>query len=310
MTRRCGLTVDNLLSADVVLADGSFVTASADAHPDLFWALRGGGGNFGVVTSFEFRCHDVGMVTAGPVLYDIADTTDVLRWYREVQPGLPEELNGWFAVLTIPPAPPFPEALWLRKACGIVWCYSGPAERAEQALAPVRGFGSPLLDAVQPMPYPVLQSIFDALYPPGLQWYWRADFFNEIPDAAVAVHRSSARRCPRPLHDASVSDRRCRAPRRHRRDRVRLPRLRLDRGHGRRGSRPGQRRRAQGLGGGVLGGAASHLRRWRLRELHDGRGADRVRASYGPNYDRLARIKASYDPQNFFRVNQNIPPAS
>src|ERR1700745_3741981 len=146
LTRRYGLTVDNLLSADVVLADGSFVTASDDAHPDLFWALRGGGGNFGVVTSFEFRCHDVGMVVAGPVLYDIADTTEVLRWYREVEPGLPEELNGWFALLNIPPVPPFPEALWLRKVCGILWCYSGPAKRADGVLAPVRGFGSPLLD--------------------------------------------------------------------------------------------------------------------------------------------------------------------
>src|SRR5580704_19246877 len=108
LTRRYGLTVDNLLSADVVLADGSFVTVSDDAHPDLFWALRGGGGNFGVVTSFEFRCHDIDMVVAGPVFYDIADTTEVLRWYREVEAGLPEELNGWFALLTIPPVPPFP----------------------------------------------------------------------------------------------------------------------------------------------------------------------------------------------------------
>ena len=122
LARRFGLTVDNLLAADVVLADGSFVTATADSHPDLFWALRGGGGNFGIVTSFLFRCHDVGDVVAGPILYDIADTSDVLRWYREVQPGLPEELSGWFALLTIPPAPPFPEELWLRKACAVVWC--------------------------------------------------------------------------------------------------------------------------------------------------------------------------------------------
>ena len=146
LSRRFGLTVDNLLSADVVLADGTFVTASETSHPDLFWALRGGGGNFGVVTSFTFRCHDIGehAVIGGPVLYDIADTAEVMRWYRDCSVAA-EELNGWFALLTVPPAPPFPEALWGRKACGIVWCYTGPPDRADEVLAPVRTYGSPLL---------------------------------------------------------------------------------------------------------------------------------------------------------------------
>ena len=125
LTRRFGLTLDNLLAADVVLADGTFVTASESANPDLFWGLRGGGGNFGIVTSFTFRCHPVGedgVIIGGPVLYDIADTPAVMRWYRELVPALPEELNGWFGLITIPPAPPFPEELWGRKACAIVWC--------------------------------------------------------------------------------------------------------------------------------------------------------------------------------------------
>jgi len=133
LSRRFGLSVDNLLSADVVLADGTFVTASETSHGDLFWALRGGGGNFGVVTSFTFRCHDIGehgTVIAGPVLYDIADTAEVMRWYRELLPSLPEELSGWIGLLTIPPAPPFPEALWGRKACGIVWCRWRPLTAA------------------------------------------------------------------------------------------------------------------------------------------------------------------------------------
>ena len=182
-----------------MFADGSIVPASANEHPDLFWALRGGGGNFGVVTSFEFRGHDVGTVIASPVLYDVADTADLMRWYREIQPSLPEELNGWCAVLTVPPAAPFPEALWLRKACAIIWCYTGPVERADEVLAPVRAFGSPLLDAIMPMPYPVLQGIFDGLYPPGLQWYWRADFFNEISDQAIAVHQTFAEELPTPF---------------------------------------------------------------------------------------------------------------
>ena len=111
LSRRFGLTVDNLLSADVVLADGTFVTASADSHPDLFWALRGGGGNFGIVTSFTFRCHDIGengTIIGGPVFYDFADTAEVMRWYRELIPSLPEELTGWIALLTVPPGAPVP----------------------------------------------------------------------------------------------------------------------------------------------------------------------------------------------------------
>ena len=191
LSRRFGLTVDSLLSADVVLADGTFVTASEDTHPDLFWALRGGGGNFGIVTSFMFRCHDIGehgTIIGGPVLYDFADTAEVMRWYRELLPSLPEELSGWIGLITIPPALPFPDELWGRKACVIVWCYTGAHDRADAVVEPVRAYGSPLLVGLQPMPYNVLQGAFDGLYPAGLQWSWRTDFFNEISDAAIDVH--------------------------------------------------------------------------------------------------------------------------
>jgi FAD binding domain-containing protein/berberine-like enzyme len=310
LSRRFGLTVDNLLSADVVLADGTFVTASERENPDLFWALRGGGGNFGVVTSFEFRCHDVGTVVAGPVLYDISDTGDLLRWYREVQPSLPEEINGWFALLTIPPAPPFPEELWLRKACGILWCYSGPPERADEALAPLRGFGSPLLDAVMPMPYPMLQGLFDALYPPGLQWYWRADFFNAIPDEAVAIHEQFGQALPTPHSTMHLYP--------------------IDGAVHRVGAEETSfAYRDSGWNGVIVGvdpdpANAAKIKDWAVRywdALHPtsaggayvnfmmDEGSDRVRASYGRNYDRLARVKAGYDPGNFFRINQNIKPA-
>src|SRR5450755_4153291 len=191
LTRRFGLTVDNLLAADVVLADGTFVTASESSHSDLFWALRGGGGNFGIVTSFTFRCHDIGengVVIGGPVLYDLADTPEVMRWYRELVPSLPEQLSGWIALLTIPPVPVFPEALWGRKACGIVWCYTGSHDRADEVLEPVRTYGSPLLVGLQEMPFSALQSAFDAPSPPGLHCYWRADFSNEFSDAAIDVY--------------------------------------------------------------------------------------------------------------------------
>jgi len=197
LSRRFGLTVDNLLAADVVLADGSFVTASQNSHQDLFWALRGGGGNFGVVTSFTFACHDIGdhgTVIAGPVLYDIADTEAVFRWYRELLPALPEELSGWIGMMVIPSVPPFPEDLWGRKSCGIVWCYTGASDKGDDVLASVREFGSPLLVGLQPMPFTVLQTAFDALYPKGLQWHWKADFFTEITDEGIALTSGMARR--------------------------------------------------------------------------------------------------------------------
>ena len=313
LARRFGLTVDNLLGADVVLADGSFVHASESSHPDLFWALRGGGGNFGVVTSFTFRCHDIGehgVVIGGPVLYDLADTPAVLRWYRELLPSLPEEVNGWFGLLTVPPAPPFPEELWGRKACGIVWCYTGPHDKAEEVLAPVRSFGSPLLVGLQEMPYTALQGAFDALYPAGLQWYWRADVFHEISDAAIDIHLKHGEALPTmhsSMHLYPIDG----AASRVAADATAFP------------------HRSGGWSGVIVGvdpapENAEPISRWTRdywEELHPTsaggayvnfmmeEGQDRVRASYQGNYDRLAAVKRRYDPENVFHVNQNIRPA-
>jgi len=315
LSRRFGLSIDNLLSADVVLADGSFVTASQDSHPDLFWALRGGGGNFGVVTSFTFKCHEIGehgTVIAGPVLYDIADTEEVFRWYRELLPALPEELSGWIGVIVIPSGPPFPEELWGRKACGIVWCYTGGHDKADEVLAAVREFGSPLLVGLQPMPYAVLQSAFDALYPKGLQWYWKADFFTEITDEAIAVHRRYGEAIPTPkstAHLYPISGAVTRVPE----------------------DATAFAYRGGGWAGVIVGVDPDHeklprITEWTRRyweELHstsagggyinfmmDDEGTDRIRAAYRGNYDRLTRAKKRYDPTNFFHINQNIPPAS
>jgi hypothetical protein len=314
LSRRFGLTVDNLLSADVVLADGTFVTATERSHSDLFWALRGGGGNFGIVTSFTFRCHEIGehgTIIGGPVLYDIADTAEVMRWYRELVPSLPEELSGWIALLTIPPAPPFPEALWGRKACGIVWCYTGSHERAEAVLEPIKTFGSPLVVGLHEMPFTALQSAFDPLYPAGLQWYWRADFFNEISDAAIAVHEKYGATLPTghsTMHLYPIDGAAARVPE----------------------DATAFAYRDGGWAGIIVGvdpdpANAQLISEWTRAyydELHPTsaggayvnflmeEGQERVKASYKHNYERLAQIKRRYDPENVFHNNQNIKPAN
>ena len=188
LTREYGLTIDNLLSADVVLADGSVVTADETRNADLFWALRGGGGNFGVVTSFEFRAHPVRTVYAGPTFWPLEETEEVMQAYRTFILSAPEYVNGFFAFLTIPPSPMFPEHLHLKKVCGVMWVSTGPAERAEAATKPMRSVGKPLLDHQAEMPLPAVNSLFDGLYPPGLQWYWRADFVKELSDDAIRRH--------------------------------------------------------------------------------------------------------------------------
>jgi hypothetical protein len=169
LTRKYGLTIDNLLSVDVVLADGNFVTASESENPDLFWALRGGGGNFGVVTSFLFQAHPVHTEYAGPMLWELEQAPEIMKWYRDFIVKAPDDLNGFFAFIVVPPAPQFPQHLHGRKMCGVVWCYLGPMEKAKDIFAPIRRAHPAALDLVGPMPHPVLQSMFDALYPPGLQ---------------------------------------------------------------------------------------------------------------------------------------------
>ena len=231
------------------------------------------------------------------MLYDFADTAEVMRWYRELLPSLPEELNGWIALLTIPPAPPFPEALWGRKACGIVWCYTGPHDRADEVLEPVRSFGSPLVVGLQPMPFTALQSAFDPLYPAGLQWYWRADFFNEISDAAIDVHVKYGAQLPTghsTMHLYPIDGAASRVP----------------------ADATAFAYRDGGYNGIIAGcdpdpANAGLISRWAKdywEELHPtsaggayvnflmDEGQDRVRASYRGNYDRLARVKAPLRP--------------
>jgi hypothetical protein len=310
LTRRHGLAIDNLLEAEIVLASGEQVRASADEHPDLYWAIRGGGGNFGVVTSFVFRLHDVGMIVGGPTFWAIEDTAEVLSAYREFLPAAPRELNGFFAVHTVPPGPPFPEEIHLRKVCGVVWCYTGAEEDAAGAMAPLLdAVPEPLMHGVGPMPYPALQSAFDGLYPAGDQWYWRADFVREIPDDAVDIHARFGAEMPTmksTMHMYPI-------------DGAAHDRASDDTAWSYRDANWGS------VFAGVDPDAANvpEIRSWSIdyfEALHPysaggayvnmmmDEGQERVRASYRDNYDRLARVKATYDPENLFRVNQNIQP--
>ena len=175
LSRRYGLTIDSLLSADVVLADGRFVVASESENADLFWALRGGGGNFGVVTSFEFRMYPVSTVQFGPTFWPLDEAATVLKSWSQFIQKAPEYIGGFFAFLVVPPAPMFPESLHMKTVCGIVWCSTGTPEETDTATKPIRTLGHPLLDHVGPAPFPVVQSTFDGLFVPGLQWYWRAE---------------------------------------------------------------------------------------------------------------------------------------
>jgi FAD/FMN-containing dehydrogenase len=312
LTRQMGLTIDNLIEADVVLADGSFVTASETQHPELFWALRGGGGNFGVVTSFLFRLQPLPHLYAGPMLWDLERSAEVLRWYRDFIVNAPDELNGFFAFLTVPGVAPFPEHLWNKKMCGVIWAYTG--NDPEATFAPIRAqFGPPALDWVGPITHPGLNSMFDGIYPVGDQWYWKADFVKEIPDDAVDIHVRYGEALPtgkstmhlypidgvasRVAGDATAWDYRDAkwgmvmvgvSP-----DPADNPSM-ID----------WTRTYWRELHPYSAGGAYVNM----MMDAND-EGAERVHASYPTHYERLAKIKAKYDPDNFFRVNQNIAPA-
>ncbi|MFJ3900139.1 FAD-binding oxidoreductase [Streptomyces sp. NPDC090025] len=312
LTRRYGLTVDSLTGADVVLADGTTVTASADEHPDLFWALRGGGGNFGIVTAFRFALHPVDTVGLGVTLWEPERIGHVLRWYREFLPNAPEDVNGFFAVLTVAPGPPFPEELHHRKMCGVVWCLTGPTdeESLAEALAPVAEPGPPAFHFATPIPYPALQAMFDELIPKGLQWYWRGDLFDRITDDAVDTHREFLERMPTELSTMHLYP--------------------VDGATRRTGPMDTAWAYRDAVWSGVIAGIgtepaeADAVRAWArdywsalhpqsmgaayVNFLGEEEGEGRVRDTYRGHYDRLREVKRTYDPDNVFHHNQNIAP--
>lgn len=310
LTRQCGLTIDNLLAVDVVLADGRFVTANPNENSDLFWAVRGGGGNFGVVTSFLFRAHPIHTDYAGPMLWPMEDAPEILHWYRDFIVKAPNSLNGFFAFLTVPPGRPFPEHLHNKKMCGIVWCYTGPLDKAERVFKPIRKFKPPALDLVGPIPHPALQSMFDALYPPGLQWYWKADFVRKLSDEAIAQHAKHGALLPTmhstmhlyPIDGKARSIRNGATPWSYRDASWAGVIVGVD-------PNPANKERISSWAKDYWTAVHPHSAGGAYINFMMDEGADRIRATYGKSYDRLAKIKKRYDPTNLFRVNQNIAPA-
>ena len=311
LTRKYGLTVDNLLEVDMVLADGSFVTARKDSHPDLFWAVRGGGGNFGVVSSFLFQAHPAKMVFAGPIFWDAKDAKKVMATYRDFIGKAPEELGLFVGLKTVPPTDPFPKEHWNKRACALIGAFNGPIGDGQKLMASLlEKLPAPLFNWMGEMPWPAINGLFDPFFPKGLQWYWKGDFVKTLPDEAIDAHIAHALEAPTPF---------C------------LMHLYPIDGAVRRVAKDATPWGARDASWSMVIAAispdpkdAEALKRWGraywkavhpfnmeggyINFMEADEADNRVQLSYGDNYKRLAAIKAKYDADNLFRVNQNIKP--
>lgn len=309
LTRQFGLVVDNFRSMDVVTAEGKLVRASKDENPDLFWALSGGGGNFGVVTRFELQLHEVPAVYGGPIFYPVSECEKVLRFFRDFMANAPREISAFFGFHIAPPAPFVPEHLHGHTACAIVVAYTGDMDQAEAAIRPIREAGMVALDLAGPIPYPALNSLFDDLLPHGLHHYWKADFVDELTDEAISIHTRHGPDVPNVMSlvhiyplDGAVHDVDSDATAFSHRD-VKFAHI---------------------IAGIDADGANLPVHRdwvrtyWSALHPHSAEGAyvnflmdegqDRIRATYRDNYKRLASVKRDWDPDNLFHMNQNIEP--
>jgi FAD/FMN-containing dehydrogenase len=311
LTRKHGLTVDNLLEVDVVLADGSFVTASKDKHADLFWAVRGGGGNFGVVTSFLFQAHQAKMVFAGPIFWDANDARQVMAMYRDFIPNAPEELGLFVGLKTVPPVDPFPREHWNKRACALIGAFNGPIAEGQKLIASLlEKLPAPLFNWMGEMPWTAINSLFDPFFPKGLQWYWKGDFVKALPDEAIDVHIANALKAPTPfclMHLYPIDG----AVRRVAKDAT--PWSARDASFSMviaAISPDAKDAEALKTWGRAYWGAIHpfNLEGAYVNFMDADEAENRVELSYGDNYKRLASIKAKYDPNNLFRVNQNIKP--
>jgi FAD/FMN-containing dehydrogenase len=310
LTRGCGLSLDNLLSADVVTADGQFVVASERENADLFWALRGGSGNFGVVTSFEFRLHPIKDIVTGIFIYPLDKGRDVLRFFREYIQTAPEEIGAFPAFLIAPPLPFLPEDAHGKTFCGIVACWSGAVDKGEQAMEPFRNLAPRIGELVTPMPYPMINTLFDELLPAGLQNYWKGSFATELTDGAIDVHLEYGPKIPTvhcAMHIYPVNG----APHRVASDATAfayrdatfatvIAGVWPDRADSEKNTRWVKD---------YYKALEPHSLRGGYINFMDGDDQERIKDNYLGNYDRLTKVKAKYDPKNLFHLNQNIKPA-
>ncbi|MCF6524085.1 FAD-binding oxidoreductase [Streptomyces sp. JJ36] len=307
LARRCGLTCDNLLSADVVTADGSLLTCDADHHPDLFWALRGGGGNFGAVVSFLFRLHPVADILGGPVFFPLDG--EVLRRWRELIADAPPELNALFAVLLGPPLPFLPERWHGRPVCGVLTCHSGPEEEDDRVRARIEALGPVLGRHLVRMPYPVINTLFDEDLPPGLHHYWKGAFARELTDGAIDVHTTYGQTIPSPQSDTIIFpiDGAC-----HRagpedtafayRDAT------FSTAFGASFTDPADTERNTAWTRAYEAALRPHSQEGGYVNFLSADDQGRDRTAYRQNHDRLVAIKQRYDPGNLFHLNLNIRP--
>ena len=313
LERKLGFTCDNLVKAEVVTASGELVVASEEENADLFWGLRGGGGNFGVVTAFHFRLHPIGpIVLGGMLMYPAAMAREVVRFFRDFMLGAPNEVGAALAFITAPPAEFVPEPVRGQPVVGVVVCYAGRAEEGEEALRPLREFGPPGVDLVQPMPYVALQQLLDPANQKGLQNYWTADFLAELPDEAVDVLVEHGTRPVSPLTQVLLAA-----------GGGAIARVGED------ATAFGQRTAPWNLhflsmwadpadteqNIAYTRAFATAMKPWTTGRAYlnfiGDEGKGRVEAAFGPEkYARLQALKQKWDPDNLFRHNQNIPPTA
>jgi FAD/FMN-containing dehydrogenase len=311
LSRRFGLTIDNLISVDVVTASGELLRASSNDHSDLFWAIRGGGGNFGVVTSFEFRLHKLGPeVLAGLVVHPLDAAKDVLRFYRDFVKSAPREFVCWFVMRKAPPLPFLPPEWHGKEILALAICWTGDLRKGEEVLKPFRSFGKPVGEHVGPMPYAVWQTILDPLLTPGMRNYWKTHDFREVSDGLIDTLIAHARKLPDPQTEIAFAhlgegvitvpgD----ATAYTHRDAEFVMNV-----HGR-WDNPANDSACIAWARGLFNAATPFATGGAYVNFLTEEETDRVKPAYGKNYEKLVAIKKKYDPENLFRRNQNISPA-